>query len=76
MQLILIDAVDLDGGHHRFNKRHHALAHVAVERIVRGKRDDSVLLELVLDLEIRLAHLDKGLGVVASSNNAAVIISE
>ena len=76
MQLILIDAIDLDCGHQRLNQRHHPFAHVAVKRIVGRERNDTVLLQLVLDLKIRLAHFDKRLGVVAASDHTAVVISE
>jgi integrase len=51
---------------HRLDQAHYALAHVAIQRVIRGERDNAVLLELALDLEIRLTHLDKGLGIVAT----------
>lgn len=73
MQLILIDAVHLNGRYHCLNQAHHTLAHVAVQRIVGRERGNAVLLELVLDLEIRLAHLDEGLRVVATGNDTAIV---
>ncbi|MNG03982.1 hypothetical protein D3C84_870860 [compost metagenome] len=35
-----------------------------------------MLLQLVLDLEIRLAHLHEGLGIVAAGDHAAVIVAQ
>lgn len=35
-----------------------------------------MLLQLVFDLEIRLAHLDKWLGVVTASDDATVVIAQ
>lgn len=35
-----------------------------------------MLSQLVFDLKIRLAHFDKGLGIVAASNDTAIGVSE
>ncbi|MNI46158.1 hypothetical protein D3C73_1006070 [compost metagenome] len=72
----LIDAVDLDRRHHRLDQRHHPLAHVAIQGIVRREGDDALLAELVLDLEIRLAHFHEGLGVVAARDDAAIVVRQ
>lgn len=76
MQLILIDAIHLNCRYHRLDQAHHAFAHVAVQRIVGGERDNAVLPELMLDLEIRLAHLDERLRVVAACDHTAIVVSE
>ncbi|MNT76909.1 hypothetical protein D3C72_2159690 [compost metagenome] len=35
-----------------------------------------MLFERVLDLVIRLAHFDKGLGIVAAGNDTAVVVAQ
>jgi len=72
----LIDAVHLNRRHHRLDQAHHALAHVAVQRIVGRERHNALLLELVLDLEIRLAHLDERLRVITTSDYAAIVVAQ
>ncbi|RMO08917.1 hypothetical protein ALQ48_200082 [Pseudomonas coronafaciens pv. zizaniae] len=76
MQLILIDAVYLDGRDHGFNDGHHALAYVAVECKITAERLDSVSTQNILDLEIRRAHFHVGFCIVAAGNNAAIVIAE
>lgn len=76
MQLILIDTVDLDRWNHGLDQGHDPLAHIAIQGVVRRERHDSMLLELMLDLEVRLSHLHEGLRVVAARNYTAVVVSE
>lgn len=76
MQLILINAVHLNSRHHRLDQTHHALTHVAVQRIVGGECDNAVLPELMLDLEIRLAHFDERLCIVAACDDTSISVSE
>ena len=76
IQLALINAVDLKRWHHRFNGRHHALAHIAVQRVVTAESNHPMTQEMVLDLEIRLTHFDKGLGIVRPGDHAAIVVSE
>ncbi|MNJ63658.1 hypothetical protein D3C77_595740 [compost metagenome] len=40
----LVDAVDLDGRDQGLDQAHDPLAHVAIQRVVRGERDDAMLL--------------------------------
>ena len=76
MQLILINAIHLNRRHHRLDQAHHTLAHVAVQCIVGGERDNAVLLEFVLDLKIRFAHFDEGFSVVAPGDDTAIVIAQ
>ncbi|MNE03161.1 hypothetical protein D3C80_956530 [compost metagenome] len=71
-----IDAVDLDAWDHGFDKAHDPLAHVSVQCVVGRERDDAVLFQLLLDLEIGFAHFHKRLGVVAPGNDAAIVVRQ
>ncbi len=54
---------------------HHAAAHVAVERVIAGEDGDAVPGDLLLYLEIGVAHLEaEGFGLVAAGDHAAVIV--
>jgi hypothetical protein len=76
MQLILIDAVHLDCRHQRLNHTHHPLAHIAIEAVVTAEGDNAVLLQLVLYLEVRLAHFDVLFAVSRARNHATIVVSE
>ena len=76
MQLILIDAVNLNGGHHRLNDAHDPLAHIAIKRVIGREGHDAVTAQFVFDLEIRLAHLHERLRIVATGNYATIIVTE
>ncbi|MNJ62974.1 hypothetical protein D3C77_588340 [compost metagenome] len=72
----LVDAVDLNGRHQGLDQAHDPLAHVPIQRVVGGERDDAVLLQLLLDLEIRLAHFHERLGVVAPGDDTAIVVRQ
>ena len=72
----LVDAVHLHRRYHGFDQAHDPFAHIAIQRVVGGEGHDAVLLERVLDLEIRCAHFDEGLGVVAVGDHAAVVVAQ
>lgn len=60
--------------HHRLNQLHHPLTHIAIQGVFRRERDDVVLPKLVFNLEIRLAHLCEGIGIVATGDDEAVVV--
>ncbi|MNN42645.1 hypothetical protein D3C81_1568410 [compost metagenome] len=72
----LIDAVNLDCRAHLLKDGHDALAYVPVQRIVRAEGEDSMPAQFVADLEVRLAHLDEGLCVCRSGDNAAIVVRQ
>ncbi len=76
MQLILIDAVHLDGGCHLLKESHDPLTHVTVQRVVAGERANTQALKLVPNLEVGLSHGDMRLGIRAARDDAAVVVSE
>ncbi len=71
-----VDTVNLSGGHHGLDDRHHALAHVAIKRVVAAEYLDAVAAQHLFDLEIRSPHFYKWLGVIAAGDDASVIIAE
>ncbi len=73
----LVDAVFLHLGAEQPQHLHDTPAHVAVKRVIAGEYRDAVPLDLLLDLEIRVAHLEaEGLGLVAAGDHAAVIVGQ
>ena len=73
----LVDAVDLLVGRETAEHGHHARAHVAVERVVGGFRDDAVLAGELAQLEPGHAHLHaERLHLLASGYDAAVVVGE
>lgn len=72
----LIDAVDLGGWHHRLDDRHDTLAHVAIERVVAAEHLYAVAAQHLFDLKIGSPHFHKWLGVVATGDDATVVIAE
>lgn len=69
-----VDAVDLKRRDHGLNDDHHPFAHVAVQDAVAAERDHAIAAQMVLYLEVRLAHLYKGLGIVTARDHAAVVV--
>lgn len=72
-----IDAVHLLRVAQACGQRHHAVAHVAIQRKVGRQGDEPGFFFQVADLVPRRAHLDaQRFGFVASRNRAAVVVSE
>lgn len=72
----LIDAVHLRSWDHGLDDRHHALTHVAIQCVIATENLDAIPAQHLLDLKIRRAHFYKRLGIVASSDDATVVIAE
>ncbi|MOA19870.1 hypothetical protein D3C78_1402780 [compost metagenome] len=72
----LVDAVDLQLRHQALDHRHHPLAHVAVQRIVRGEGADAVAPQGGADLEVGLAHLHEWLGVRTAGDHATIVVAQ
>jgi len=71
-----VDAVDLGGRHHRFDQRHHPLAHVAIQRVIATECHHTVPTEFFPRLKIRLAHFHEWLGVIGPGNDTTVVVAQ
>ena len=77
IQKRFVDAVNLYLGREALQHLHHAVAHVAVERVIGRKHRDVVALDLGPLLKVRVAHLEaERLGLVAPGDHAAVIVGK
>ena len=72
-----VDAVDLELGREAAQDFDDPIAHVGIQRVVRGQRDDAMLLRLFGDLEPGHAHRDaERLRFGRARDHAAVVVGE